>query len=1262
MKIRVFVFALIFVAPMVVVAQEFRGTISGAVVDRSGGVIPKAKITATEVQTGVKTTSVSDMAGQYVIPFLAPGDYELRTELTGFKTFVRKGLHLASGDHPVIDVTMEIGEATQSISITAEGPLLDTANTSTGQTITTKQVEDFPLNGRNPLMVAQLAIGVIATGNPTLVHPFDNGAAAAWSLGGTPSQTAEIMIDGAPNATWDNRLAYAPPQDSVQEVKVKAFDTDASYGHTGSGTINKVMKTGTNSLHGSAYWFMQPSALAANNFFNNRAGIPVPATKLDQYGVTAGGPVILPKIYNGKNKLFWFFAFEKLTDSQPNTKFLTVPTDAERQGNFFALSYQIYNPYTGVLGANNAVTRSPFMCDAAGNPLAPDLTPGPNFGKQGSGTACNKIPEGLLNPVALAYLKFYPSPNVNPLTSDGYGNYANSATTNDDYNNELGRLDWAMGDRSRLSFNVRHNYQLQSKNNYFNNNAHGIASKLNRINWGSTVDEVYTLNNTTVMDVRLNYTRMNESHPSPMAGFDPTTLGFPAYLKNNSQFLQLPQIVLGNCGNDTTQATSFDCLGQTGADLLPSESHSLFGDIVKQWRNHTFKFGADARRYKLDAQQFGASVGSFTFGGVGTTNGWTQAASNSTLLFGQDFASFLLGLPTSGSFNLSARGSYHEYYYALFVNDDWRLRSNLTINLGLRLDRDLPYSEKRGRTVNGFDFTVKNPIADGAIPAYNSRTASSMPFPVNFAVPGGLTFASPDNGAIWQNTSHLVSPRIGFAWTPGILRGKTVLRAGFGLFVQPIALSNLNPTGGYSSTPILTQEGFSQTTPFPVPSPLQSPTTTLSDPFPNGFIQPPGSSAGLRTFLGQSVDFFNANMKNPYSERWTFGIQQQLAHDLIAEVVYIGNHAVHLPISVTQLNGIPRQYLSTLPNRDASLITSLTARVLNPFAGLIPTLGNSGLNGATITPGQLLAPFPEFPVADSTSFSSGITERNAAFGSSYFNSLNVRVEKRLSHGLQIVQNFIWSKLIERESWLNNTDTVPEKRISPFDHPYRFVTAVTYDLPVGRGKALSVGSRWLHMLVGGWRLNGIYTYQRGAPIPWMNGSTNNPGDYAFCSAPTAKGVTVSELRGLCADENGNLLNPAAFLTTPLNLNPREVNGKAFDTSLFVAGAAPGPNTSGLTAAQIAVLQQTGQLQFHLRTFPTTFSNLRMDGQNNFDASILKKFDVTERTYFQFRLEAFNVLNHPTFGAPNTQVVSSSFGIINTQANRPRQLQIGLRFVF
>jgi hypothetical protein len=349
-------------------------------------------------------------------------------------------------------------------------------------------------------------------------------------------------------------------------------------------------------------------------------------------------------------------------------------------------------------------------------------------------------------------------------------------------------------------------------------------------------------------------------------------------------------------------------------------------------------------------------------------------------------------------------------------------------------------------------------------------------------------------------------------------------------------------------------------------------------------------------------------MENPYSIRWNFGFQHALTPNLLLEVVYMGNHAVHLPVAVTQLNVIPRQYLSTLPTRDAATISTLSGTTQNPFAGLLP---GTSLNNATTTVAQLLAAFPEFPVG-SGSGSTGVIKQNENGGSSYFESINVRVEKRYSHGLSLIGTYIFSRLMEQDSRLNDTDPRPEKRVSPFDHPHHFITGATYELPIGRGRTIDLQSRWSNLLLGGWRVNGIYSYQTGAPILWVNGSTNNIGDYVYYG--------------------GNL-----------NLNNREANTASFNTSLF--------NTNN-----------TQQFQYHIRTFSTTYGNLRQDGINNLDASLLKRFSVTERVYFQVRFEAFNLVNHPTFQAPNTTATNGSFGLITAQANLPRQIQLGARLVW
>jgi hypothetical protein len=1179
MKFRLLA-AFAFTIPLALFAQEFRGTLSGTITDPAGGTVAEGKVTVTEIHTGTTNHTNSDAAGRYTAQFLLPGDYDVVVQAPGFKESVRKGLHVGAGEHIDVDVHLTVGDTTQSVDVTAEAPLLNSENASVGGSVTTKEVEDLPINGRSPMMLAQLEIGVILSpfnSSSTVVQPYDSSN--NFSIGGTPTQSSEMLLNGAPNATWDMRSAYSAPQDAVQEVRVKVFDSDAGFGHTRGGTINQILKSGTNSLHGSLYEFNQPSNLTANNFFNNRNGLGNPLTHYNQYGLTAGGPVFIPKIFDGRNKLFWFFAWENDKNSQPNTAFISVPTAAEKRGDFSQIlatdGTQLYDPYSGVQ-TGSVITRTPL----------------PN----------NLIPANRINPIAAKYLQFYPNPNVAAVNTtsrpDGYDNYGTTAPATNAFNNELGRLDYNMSDRNHMAFDVRHNALFATKNDYFQNLASGAITF--RENWGTSLDEVYTLSPSSILNLRLNYTYLYESSSDPSAGTDPASLGFPSYMSTNSDRLALPYMYFST-------STNFQSLGNNSAAKRPSQSLQFFGTWTKLLGSHTLKIGADARQYRLSTITYGASSGSFNFG----SNSWVRASSSasSTVAMGQDMAQFLYGLPDQGFYDINTFGSWYSYFLSGFLQDDWRVKRNLTVNMGLRFDHDGPFHEKWGRTENGFNFDTPNPIAAAAIANYNLHPIPQIPVG-SFNVLGGLKYPTSTNSAAYENTSHLVSPRIGFAWTPGIFHGKTVIRGGFGMFVAPITISTLAQNGNYSSNPLIDQEGFSQQSSMTVTSNnyLYPGPATLSDPFPGGSIlKPAGSSLGMKTFLGQTVPFLNPQMKSPYSLRSNFGFQRTLSPNTMLEMVYIGNHSVHLPINLTQINGIPRQYLSTLPVRDSALITALNGSTPNPFAGLIPS-GTPA--GATTSVAQLLARYPEFPLGYTNggfTGSGGVMEQNLNVGSSYFHSVNVRLQKRLSNGLSVTGNYIWSKLMERTTWLNDTDPQPEKRISPFDHTHRGVVAISYELPLAKG-----GSRWTSLLIGGWHVNGIYTIQTGQPFTWMGTSSTTIGDLVYFG-------------------------------DKLVFNARETDKVAFNTSAF----------DTKTAEQFA---------YHIRTFSTTFSSLRGDGTNELNASILKRIDVGEKKYFQLRLECFNTMNRPTFQFPNLAPTNSAFGLITAQSNRSRSFQLGGRFVF
>ena len=345
-------------------AQEYRGTFSGSVTDPQGSSIPNAKITVTETQTGTKNSTVSGPTGKFTVPFLSLGTYDIQAEAAGFKEFQQKGLTLSAGENPVIDIKLEVGAMTDKVTVTAEAPPMVTSTPSLGQVVTTAEIEDVPINGRTPGMLGNLAMGVISTFEPGPVRPFDNSAPNDITIGGAPATHNEMLLNGAPNAGQANQMAYSPMQDAVTEVRVSAFDMDAANGHAMGGSVNVITKSGTNGLHGSAYIYNQTSAVDANTFFNNRNGVPRPPYHQNQYGITAGGPVYIPKVFNGKNRIFWFFGWEGMRDSDPSDSpletgspenFTSVPTVAERNGDFSALLNLktnpaiIYDPTSGVL-------------------------------------------------------------------------------------------------------------------------------------------------------------------------------------------------------------------------------------------------------------------------------------------------------------------------------------------------------------------------------------------------------------------------------------------------------------------------------------------------------------------------------------------------------------------------------------------------------------------------------------------------------------------------------------------------------------------------------------------------------------------------------------------------------------------------------------------------------------------------------------------------------------------------------------------------
>jgi hypothetical protein len=1230
--------------------QEFRATISGAVTDPSGAVVPGAKIEVREISTGAISRTTSDAAGQYVVPFLLPGQYAITAQAQGFQKLTRTGITLHAQEHPILNLTLQIGSSTQTVTVSADTPLLNAANASVNTVINTAAVADLPLNGRTPAALAELSAGVISTAAPQQIHPFDNNAGNSWSIGGTPNQVSETLLDGSPNETLLGSLAFSPSQDSVSEVSVQPFATDASFGHTIGGVINQVTKSGTNQFHGTAYEFGQISGIDANFFFNDASynkgtEKPLPVFHFNQYGLTFGGPVIVPKVYNGKNKMFFFFAWEGLKDSTPASTTLTVPTTqsvggspgtgGEVNGDFYQLLA------AGCPGgfANNPATAA-AMCNPDSKHSSQFADPYQMYDPRSpTGLVNGKVvrtpiynnqlrsvyPGQALDPVGLAYMKLFPAPNATG-SSTGQDNYISNAPSIDNYDNEFGRLDFNVGANDHLFLDVRHNYRGQSKENYFGNNTTGTT--LTRENLGTSIDNVYTFNPTTVFDFRVNWTLFDEAHGTPAQAYSPATVGLPSSLASSSTMVQLPYVNFN--ANGSCASNSFECLGNTGAAIDPGTSYQLFTDMIKVMGRHTLKVGFDGRQYRLSVTNYGDSSGAFTY-----DTGWTnQGTGGVTSGMGYDLAALLLGVPSSGEYDLNARGDYHQYYVGVFAQDDWRVNDKLTLNLGLRYDINTPYEERLGKTVNGFNPTAT--VNYTGTPTWSSTTtpASATPDGSTFTIPsininGGLTFPNGKNGAVFSTNSGFFSPRIGFSYG---LDNKTVVRGGFGVFVMPETMSNMQATGVTSSNALSNQEGFSASTSYVTSTNGYYPNgpSAPQNPFPNGLTQPVGSSLGASTFLGSpaSISFLAPNQHDPYSERWDLGVQRSLSNNFMVEVLYVGNHGLHLPVGQQNINAVQMQYLTTAPYFNFDLNNAYGTKVSNPFKGTLGATNTTGLNtSSTSSFGSFTVPFPQYGTA-------AITEQNQTIGQSWFDSAIVHVEHRASHGLTLTANYSFAKMIEADSFRNNQDTFLERRISPFDHTHHFTVGGIYDLPFGHGQMFNFGgSRLMDEFLGGYVINAIYQFQSGAPI------------YLSSDIPLAPGVT--SLRQITNQSR--------------NSSPPQSGSPALNTAAFVTSATP-KTCSGVCDGSVNI---GGQYVDHYRTTPTTMSWLRQDGYNDLDASILKNFNITESSYFQLRFETFNTLNHPTFNAPNvSSATASNFGYITstTSNSLPRQIQIGGRLVF
>lgn len=1197
-------------------AQNSRGSITGQVTDPSGAALPNASVTVTSTDTGavVRVTTTHD--GFYTAPNLLPGGYRVSVSAPGFKTFERTGIEIQTQQNATINVKLVVGSASAVVTVTAAAPLIDMADASTGQILTTQEVQDLPSDGRSPLGYARIEYGVVAKAKHALggATPVSNSTVDDFSLGGGNSSSNELLLNGVPNMQDSARTAgFSPELDAVNEVRVDVFGANAMYGDTSGGTVNITTKGGTNQFHGSASWFYEGAGCSgldgkftsrSANHCNWMAALPYlqkvgssapPATHENQVGGTIGGPVWIPHVFNGRNKLFFFYAYEAYVGQQPPAQTVgTVPTDAERNGDFSALlalgpEYQLYNPYS-VTGTQSNYTRDPIP----GNKLS-------NAGLS-------------VSPIAQAYLKLVPGANYSgpTTTADGQNNYFTYTPTVQDYRSHMGRIDYNIGANDKIFGDAYRSRYLVKASNYFHNSLTGTNS--DQIQAGGLIEEVHTFSPTLFLDTRGSVSRYDNGNGVSSSGISPTDVGFPGYLEQNATTLALPLMEFADASNPLSYSNK-------PGSFEDFDTIQLFSTVTKIYKSHTFVGGIDLRAFKGSYLSPGYADGDFKFA---KGNGNPVAATNtaSPAPFGSSLALFDLGIPTSGEEDITPAFQYNSFLHAFFIQDDWKAKPNLTVSTGMRFEHEIPVNESQNRMVNSFDPTATND-ATAAAEANYATNPSSLLAPASFKATGGALYASSSNRYAYHTPPVYVSPRIGISWAPDFWHEKGVIRLGYGIYTNPFNDYNHGQSYGYSAATPYVQTNDSGLT-----------NGQVTDPFPtstNPIQQPTGNALGVNANLGNKMVYYSPAIKVPYSERLSVDVQYQIGKTILIDLGYINNHQVHLSYSNT-VDAIPLlPYLSRSQYYDIAATNLLTGAtysggpattdIPNPFKGVTGMTGGYA-TAKTLHANQYLLTNPEY---------TSVTSQLNPGSSSKYNALNARFSKLMGHGLTMNAIFEWSRLLGTFNQLNAGDVLNYGETTS-DYPFHLSLYGTYQLPFGRGRQFfSNDNRMLDGVIGGWQVSGIYQFLSGMPVQWNNVIYTGSGWNDFKNKQHSS-----------ANVNGT----AVFNTSVFDTRSCQDPTKKCDNN---------PNSATFNPN----IQPTGN---NYRTFPAYL--LRQDYTSNWDANVQKDFKTYENVAVQLRLEAFNLLNRPQYNTPNVSPTSSSFGTTSGvySGTFARKFEVGAHVVF
>jgi hypothetical protein len=1066
----------LFVCPSLLGAQSYTGAIAGSVTDSSGAVVPGASVTITNQQTDRRDSLVTGPDGRYTSLPLPPGEYRVDVGLQGFRRAARTNVVVQIGSAVVVDLRLEIGEMTDEVEVTASAPLLETTSGTVGKVVDNRRILELPLNTRNVYSLIFLTPGVAGSiGN--------NYNSMSYTVNGARPTMMDTVIDGVtasfPTVNGFTGISVFPSVDAIQEFKVLGANYPAEYGRSLGSVLNVVYKSGTNKFHGSAYEFFRDSAFDSNNYFAKRAGAPLGDFQRSQFGGVLSGPI-------QRGRTFFMTSFEGLRERRASQTTRTVPTLAQRRGDFsqtFAQNGQlirIFDPFTTRANpAGAGFIRDPF--------------------------ANNVIPANRIDPVALQVLNYFPLPNQagDPVT--GAQNYFKTGTAELNVNNFDVRVDRHINDKQKLFARYSYRKTYSAPATFFPEDikvAEGRVNEENRAHNG-VIDYSRTLSSSTLFSARLGFARTLFVFDNQGLGFRPSSLGLPPAIDANVDRQMFPRF--GVSGMVT--------LGGNDHRYNAFNSYTTSASLTHVRGDHSLKAGFEGRMLRVNVWE-ARSAGTFNFR-ANETQGPNPTTASSTA--GLSFASFLLGTgqPNDVLIQNWKNVASNSLYWAGYVQDDWRVNSRLTLNLGVRYDIDVPRTERYNR-MNYFDPEARSPLAD-RVPGFSN-------------LKGGVVFVGTGGRSRYQYhwDTNNIAPRLGLSYK---LNQKTVVRAGYSHIFGPsnqAAQGTVGPFGFRTENLwVTTIDGI-------------TPLNTLRNPYPNGFLPSPGASQGLLTQAGANLQAPLQDTPSPWTIQYNVNLQRELPWSMFVEIAYVGTRGYDLSRvgeSGLSLNQLDPSYMS--------LGSQLNQRVPNPFFGIV---NNGVLTQPTVSRAQLLRPYPQFTDIIPL-YSSGARSR--------YNALQVTARKRLSDGLMLEGSYTFARAEEiGMSHQNSYDIDASWALASYDIEHRFVVSYLFELPFGRGRKFASGaSRLLDALIGGWQFNGITTMQSGTPLSIT--ASNTAGIFGARTQPNNNGKDP-RLDGPLSERLGKAFDtsvysqPAAFtFGNEPNFSPvlRADSVRNFDLSLF-----------------------------------------------------------------------------------------------------------------